>query len=683
MTTNPPSPTQSQSSPATAAPRAYTAAVRTAVVAGVFCAVVVGMLLVDYARRGAVDPHESASYQEAKAKLVELTAKAQTPEVEAEIADLRVWIRAVDLQLRREYFAHREFSRIGALLLLGGGVVLLVAWRTATGLCPQVPDPGPHTPPQDLETRWTRWARAGVGAVGLLLVVVAIALLASTRAEVPSSEAELVALLSKEKGTNGGTKGDGAGVGTGVGGAEKVGGEQVGAQGAGGESAGGEQVGTEEGDGPSADFPTPEELARNWPRFRGPGGSGVSAYTDVPTSWDEASGENVLWKTPVPLPGNSSPVVWNDRVFLSGADEKTRQVYCFDTADGELLWQADVPGTPQSRAEPPEVTRDTGYAAPTGVTDGRRFYTMFANGDVAAFDFGGKLVWQQSLGIPENSYGHAASLAMYRNLVIVQFDQGGRKEGKSRLIALEGATGKTAWKVPRPVPSSWASPIVVRADGGEGAGDTSGGGARDQVVTAADPFVIAYNPADGAELWRAKCLQADVGPSPVFRDGVVYTANEFPQLTAIKADGSGDVTDTHVLWTGEDGLPDTCSPLAAEKHLFLLASYGIFTCYDRQSGRWLWEMELDGHFYSSPSLVGERVYLFGEVEKPEEEMTAEDRESDEPVMVCRAWIIEPGAEEGKIVAENRLEEGCVTSPAFQPGRFFIRGRKHLYAIGQP
>jgi len=634
------------------APGLYSACVWTAVVAGVFVGVVSVLLLVDATRRRAKDPLDTEAFKQAKVELAELAAQPRTEQVEARMEKLKESIRAMDVELRGEYFFHREFSRVGAWMLVGGVAVLLLASRAAAALRPRLPDPGQFPPAQDLETRWTQGARAGVGVLALLLVATAVVLSLGIDAALPGSEAELAALL-----------------------------------------------GGEGGEAPAAgsDFPSSEELARNWPCFRGPGASGISAYTDMPTSWDEASGKNILWKTPVPLPGNNSPVVWKDRVFLSGADEKTRQVYCFDTADGRLLWRADVPGTPQSTLRPPEVTRDTGFAAPTGVTDGRRFYAMFANGDVAAFDFGGKLIWQQSLGIPENSYGHAASLAMYRNLepiqkgvrplksrgsdpfsdrqlVIIQFDQAGRKDGKSRLIALEGATGKTAWKVPRPVPNSWASPIVVLGNGGSD---------RDQIVTAADPFVIAYNPADGAELWRAKCLQADVGPTPVFRDGVVYTANEFPQLTAIKADGNGDVTDTHILWTGEDGLPDACSPLASEKHVFLLASYGILTCYDRQSGRWLWELELDGHFYSSPSLVGERVYLFGEVEKPEEEMTAEDRESDEPVMICRAWVIEPGAEEGKIVGEGRLEEGCVTSPAFQPGRFYIRGRKHLYAIGQP
>ncbi len=634
MTTNPVPSSENKPSAASGAKAAwaYPAAVRTAAVAGVFCAVVAGMLLVDYFRRGAEDPHENAAYQEAKAELASLTAGEPTAEAESEIDALRVSIRAMDLQFRREYFAHREFTRIGALLLLAGAVVLLVAWRVAAAVRPRLPDPGPHTTAQDVETQWTRWARGGVAGVALLLVATAIGLLASIRAELPDPETEVSALLgSEEEAPEGGALADATPV----------------------------------------DCPAPEELARNWASFRGPGGAGISAYDNLPAEWDDASGKNILWKTPVPLPGNNSPLVWEGNIFLAGADETQRQVYCFDAAKGELLWTADAPGTAQSTLKPPEVSGDTGYAAPTAVTDGRRVYAMFANGDVVAVDFDGQLVWEQSLGIPQNVYGHAASLAMHQNLVLVQFDQAGRKDGKSRMIALNAATGKTAWKVPRAVPNSWASPIVAEAAG------------RWQLITAAAPWLIAYNPADGSELWRAKCLEADVGPSPVVRDDVVYVANEFPELTAIRADGSGDVTESHVLWTGEDGLPDTCSPLASEKYLFLLASYGMLSCYDRAEGEWLWEMEFDCQFTASPSLVGDRVYLFGEVEKPEEEMTEAEKESDDPVMITRAWVIEPGDGEGKIVGEGRLEEGCVTSPALRDGRFFIRGKKHLFAIGQP
>jgi outer membrane protein assembly factor BamB len=389
--------------------------------------------------------------------------------------------------------------------------------------------------------------------------------------------------------------------------------------------------------------PADEEIGRNWPRFRGPGGLGISAYTNVPTTWNAAKGENILWKTAVPLPGNNSPVVWGDRVFLSGATAKRREVFCFDALRGTLLWQKEVPGTPDSTAKPPKVMKDTGFAAPTTTTDGRHVFAIFANGDIAAFGFDGTLAWARSLGMPANSYGHASSLTMYKNVVLVQFDQGMIKERKSKFFALDAASGKTVWEITRDVPNSWTSPIVIRAAG------------RDQLITAADPWVIAYNPADGKEeIWRANCLRQDVGPSPTFCDGIVYVANEFPRLSAIRADGRGDVTATHVIWRGEDNLPNTCSPLATKEHVFILSSEGTLTCYDAKKGDKLWEHDFPGsNFSASPSLVGSRIYVVSNEGK--------------------SFVIEPGQDGCKIVGEGNLGEECVTSPAFQDGRIYLRG----------
>ena len=163
---------------------------------------------------------------------------------------------------------------------------------------------------------------------------------------------------------------------------------------------------------------------------------------------------------------------------------------------------------PQSAAKAPKVNEDTGYAASTAATDGRRVFAIFANGNLAAFDFNGNLAWSKSLGIPDNAYGHASSLVTYKNLLIVQFDQGtSEKASKSKLLAFDSATGNPVWQTDRPVKNSWPSPIVIHAAD------------RDQIITASDPLVISYNPKDGKEIWRAKCLVDRYGPFAHFCGG--------------------------------------------------------------------------------------------------------------------------------------------------------------------
>jgi outer membrane protein assembly factor BamB len=398
------------------------------------------------------------------------------------------------------------------------------------------------------------------------------------------------------------------------------------------------------------EYPKEDELAKYWASFRGPHAAGISAYANLPTEWNGKSSENIIWKTPVPLPGNNSAIVWGDRVFLAGADKKKREIYCFDAKDGKLLWTVEVPSTPQSRAKAPRVDRATGYAAPTMVTDGRRAFAMFANGDLAAVDFKGNVLWSKSLGIPDNMYGHAASLAMYRGRLLVQYDQGGPDDKLSKLFAFDAATGKQVWRVERPVANSWSSPIVVGND------------KKPQLITAADPWVISYNPADGKELWRAEGVMGDQGVTPVVANGLVQVGSEYSEWFAIRMDGSGNVTETHIAWQGVDGLPDTVSPLVVKDLLLLTTSNGILTCYDAAKGEMLWDAEFDAEFTSSPSLVGDHVYLIGKKGK--------------------GWVGKVTREGWEKVAENDLSEKCVASPAMQDGRLYLRGEKHLFCIGK-
>ncbi len=596
----------------------YQLATRIAAVAAVVAIVVCALLLYDYAQRLRKDPLDSPTYKTLS------DALDQHPTDES----LKDQVRALDLQLRREYFRQRAFTDVGTVLLTVAVITFLLAARAAATLRRRLPSPTVQLGPQDREAGWTRIARWAVAAMCVVMILAAAGLVLSVKSPLPRNGEELAA--SKNPANEFGSTGN----------APRL-------------QSGGDQKRQAAPPAPTdvAAEPPPSDadLAKAWPRFRGPGGLGISAYTNVPEAWDAAKGKGILWKTPVPLPGNNSPVVWGKRVFLSGADEHRREVYCFDADSGKVVWRQNVAGTPQSNARPPKVNEDTGFAAPTTASDGRRVFAIFANGDLAAFDVAGKPAWAKSLGLPDNSYGHASSLTTYKNMLLVQFDQATRA-GKSKLLAFDSATGKPIWQAARPVPNSWSSPIVIRA------------GQRDQLIASGDPWVIGYNPADGSELWRVKCLGPDVGASPVFADGRVFAANDNASLSAIRPDGHGDVTATHVLWRGDDGMPDTCSPLATREFVFLLASDGTLTCYDAAKGGVLWSEEFGEACTASPSMVGNRLYIIARSGK--------------------AWVVEPGRAKCRRIGQCDLGEECVASPAFQDGRIYLRGKEHVFCIGK-
>ena len=397
-----------------------------------------------------------------------------------------------------------------------------------------------------------------------------------------------------------------------------------------------------------ADQPSARESEVSWPRFRGPDGNGFTLQKGFPQSFNVQSGENVAWSVPVPMAGFSSPVVWGNRVFLSGGDEKKCEVMAFDVATGKLLWESAVPKTKGSPDERPKVPDQCGMAAGTVATDGQRVYAMFADGDIAAFDFDGKVVWAKYLGFPKNQYGFATSLVTWQDRVIVQFDQGDPEDKVSQLLALDSATGNVAWKQERPVGASWATPIVFDAAG------------KTQIVTCAVPLVISYAAKDGAELWRAEGLDGEVTPSPIFANGTVFAVSPANKLQTIRPDGEGDVTQSHLGWVAEDGIPAVTSPVSDGELVFLVDAGGMMTCYDAKTGKKQWEHDLGDECNASPSIAGGKLYV----------ITAKG------VMMV-AGALRQYAE----VSQSSFGEKVLATPAFAQGKIFVRGMTHLFCLG--
>ncbi len=496
-------------------------------------------------------------------------------------------IRQLDLKIRKLRIRRWDFSQKGSYLLLGSVVVFLIGLKTTSTYKKKLPAPQPAPDKRKEQARRTSRARWAVTVAAVTFGSTAIFL--ATRPWIDLSTADTLA----------------------------------------------------------TPYPSMAEIKKNWPRFRGPGGLGISAYTNVPANWNGKTGEAILWKSKVPLPGLNSPIVWEDRIFVTGADKNTREVYCFDALSGDLLWKRSVTGIPQDK--PLEIMEEggPGYAAPTAVTDGRRVHAIFPTGDVACFNFDGRKIWNKNLGLPDSGYGYATSLEMYRNLLLIQYDQGGPEDGMSKMIALDTFTGRPVWETKRPVPNSWSSPIVAEI------------GNQYRIITCADPWVIAYEP-NGTEIWRAKCLGGEIAPSPIYAAERIFVIEPYSTLVAIKPDGRGDVTKTHIDWFIEENTPDISCPVSNGEFIFLLTTEGMLTCYKTADGTKAWEKDLLMNFLASPSLVGDRLYLL----------------SEKGVMLIAEISIEY-----KEVAKCELGEDCFASPAFMDGRIYIRGLENLYCIG--
>lgn len=498
-------------------------------------------------------------------------------------AQLQEQIRTLDLLARQAFFASARFARIGAGLLLGGAAVLVAALRLMAAARPALPDPGKFTGLLDVAAR-QRAARFGVAGLAAVLSLWAL-WLARAPAGAPDSTP------------------------------------------------------------PAAGAPAvpPVDPSRLWPAFRGPGGNGIASAGDAPTEWDGVTGKTVLWKTAVPLPGFSSPVVWGERVFLTGGTRDSREVYCFDAGTGALRWKHSATNGANVTAKPPDVSADTGYAAPTVATDGRFVFAIFATGDLLALDFEGRPIWSRALGRPENHYGHSSSLLADSGRLFVQFDH----NAAASVAALDPATGRELWRTKRS-DIGWSSPILVNTGG------------RQELVLVCSTGVDSYEPVTGRKLWESRCISAEVGTSAAYADGMVFVGNEYAVTCGIRIRGSNGVA--QVAWEYGEDLPEVASPLALNGCVFTASSGGVITCLDAATGKVRWRQVFKDGFWSSPVAVGTNVYAL-------------DRKG--------LMHIFAAATEYRPVATSPLGEAATSTPAAAAGRLYIRGVRNLYCIGSP
>jgi len=385
--------------------------------------------------------------------------------------------------------------------------------------------------------------------------------------------------------------------------------------------------------------------AEEWPAWRGPRGDGTSTETDVPIKWTEA--ENVLWKSPVPGKGHSSPIVWGDRVFVTTCEEakKTRELLCFDANTGKRLWQKVVLTAPLEKKN-----NLNSYASGTPATDGRRIWVAFLEAPkiwVVCYDFDGKEIWRRSPGEFYSVHGFCSSPLLYKDRVILNADQ----DAVAYIVALDQATGAERWRIDRPNRTrSYVPPVLFEAAG------------KKQMVLAGSKCVASYDPDTGGQHWIVDGPTEQMVASLVYGDGVFFVTGGYPSLhvLGIRPDGRGNVTGTHVMWHERKSPSYVPSPIAAGKHFFWVSDAGTANCVEAQTGKYVWSQPLGRHHSASPVSAAGRLYFL---------------DDEGQMFVLKA------SETFELLAKNALGEPCRASPAISRGRLFIRGMENLYCIG--
>ena len=384
----------------------------------------------------------------------------------------------------------------------------------------------------------------------------------------------------------------------------------------------------------------------NWPAWRGPKGDGISLEANLPTHFD--ADKNVLWKTSLPGPGNSTPIVWGGRVFVTCATEngKVRSLLCLDRQTGRVRWQ-------HRAVYPQEETahRDNPYCSGSPTTDGSLVYASFDSAGVVACDFSGKVVWKRDLGQLKHVFGPSSTPVLYKDLLIVHRGPG----DPTHIVALDKRTGETVWNTPETgiddkLYGSWSTPVIYQVDG------------RDEFALSMPGELKGYDPRTGKELWKCAGLGPSNYPDTAVGAGVLIGVSGFQKsMMAIRMGGRGVIAEKDRLWHVEKTQQRIGSGVVKSGYLYLSNAPGIAECVEVATGKTVWKERLGGNLWGSVLCAGERLYVAN---------------TEGKIFVMSA------APEFRLIATNDLAEHIKAAIAPSDGQLFVRTYEHLYCVGR-
>jgi len=423
----------------------------------------------------------------------------------------------------------------------------------------------------------------------------------------------------------------------------------------------------------------------NWPHWRGPYHNGISDSKNLPMKWSVA--ENIKWKIPLPSWGAATPVIWGDFIFITSPSKAEPQqpaegaqgqrggrmggldpggpeliLFCLSKKDGSILWEHELDNNNQ-------IHRKQNDSTPSPVTDGKHVWTVTGTGKVAAFDMKGQQIWkfdlQQEYGAFGHNWGYGSSPLLHDGSLIVEVLHGMKTDDPSYIVSFNAATGKVQWRQERPTdaenesPDAYTTPVILLHEG------------QTQIVISGGDYVTGHDFKTGKEIWRAAGLNPlkrsnyRIVPTPIIVDGLIYAPTRKTPLLALKAGGTGDITDSHLAWKYEgSAAPDVPSPVSDGKYFYMVDDRGFVTCLDAKTGAVIWGPEKtdEGIVSASPVMSEGKLYILNE-----KAVTS---------------IVSVGPE-FKLLANNELD-GTYTlaSPAVSGSQLFIRTSTHLYCIEQ-